>query len=82
MSFNEREQLIKGVFVTTGIVMGVLLKDFDKISDGIWPALVSMILFYSIYLVSEKIKVNVWAAYAASFVIFFVLYCIMALISS
>ncbi len=79
MTESEKHQLIKGVFLTTGIVLGVMFKSEDG-TGGILFALISAGLFFSAYFISNKSVRGNALAYLVALAGWFLLYKIFALL--
>ncbi|GAB3720897.1 hypothetical protein GCM10027594_01090 [Hymenobacter agri] len=73
MTDSEKNQLAKGIFLTTGIVLGVGLKPNDG-AEGILFALLSAGLFYSAFFIANKSVRSKALAYLGAFVGWFLLY--------
>ncbi len=73
MTDSEKNQLTKGIFLTTGIVLGVMFK-LDDEAEGILFALLSVGLFFSAFFIANNSVGSKAIAYLGGFTGWFVLY--------
>ena len=73
MTDSERNQLAKGIFLTTGIVLGVGFKANDG-AEGILFALLSTGLFFSAFFIANNSVRGKALAYLGAFASWLLLY--------
>ncbi len=73
MTDNEKTQLIKGLFLTTGVVLGVASNQIDQ-SGGIFFAIISAAVFYLAFFAANKTGKSKPLFYVGAAIIWFLMY--------
>ena len=73
MSGNEKTQLIRGLFLTTGIVLGVVSNQIDQLG-GFLFAILSSAIFYLAFFAAGKTGKSKPLFYVGSVAIWFLMY--------
>ncbi|QNP53640.1 hypothetical protein H9L05_08865 [Hymenobacter qilianensis] len=74
MTEKEKNQLIKGLFLTTGIVLGVMLSQVEDGTDGILFAVLSAGLFFAAFLVADNTGKSKLLLYSAAIIVWLIMY--------
>ena len=82
MTENEKNRLTRGLFLTTGIVLGVLVNNVDDGTGGILFALLSAFLFFSVSYVPGKSIRSKLLAYLGAVVVWLLMYKLFSFYSS
>ncbi|WP_157780927.1 hypothetical protein [Hymenobacter sedentarius] len=80
MTDNEKSRLVRGLFLTTGIILGLLVNDVNDGTGGILFALLSAVLFFSASFVASKSIGSKFQAYSGALVVWLLMYKLLQLL--
>ena len=74
MTYSEKNQLIKGLFLTTGIVLGVMFNQVEDGTGGILFSLLSVALFFAAFFIPSKTDIGKVLLYSSAIALWFIMY--------